>query len=176
MKYLSCAFGLVKLYIFKIFHINKVYGVGKQVIYPSVMLQVGKRSKLILHKNVSIRRETEINVRDDAIVEIGENSFLNSNCIITAHEKIIIGNNVEFGPGVMVFDHDHKFSDGYKNREFNTDEIVIGNNVWIGAGSIILRGTHIGDNCVIAAGSIIKGNYPPETLVYQKRNTIISSI
>ena len=42
--------------------------------------------------------------------------------------------------------------------------IVIGNNVWIGAQSIVLGGVTIGDNCVIAAGSVVTKNIPANTL------------
>lgn len=118
----------------------------------------------------------EICVRDHAEVSIGNNSFINSNCIITAHSKIEIGENVEFGPHVYIFDHDHIYTGGYKNREFVSDSIKIGNNVWIGANTIILRGTEIGDNCVIGAGSVIKGNYKANSLIIQRRNTEIKEI
>lgn len=49
------------------------------------------------------------------------------------------------------------------------DDVVIGDNVWIGANSVILRGSRIGDNAVIAAGTIVKGTVESNTLVYDKR-------
>lgn len=55
--------------------------------------------------------------------------------------------------------------------KFQTSPIVIGNNVWIGANTLILRGTTIGDNCVVAGGSVIRGNYPADTVIVQKRTT-----
>lgn len=48
-------------------------------------------------------------------------------------------------------------------------EVNIGENVWIGANVVILRGTNIGNNSVIAAGSIINGNIPANKIVYQER-------
>lgn len=42
--------------------------------------------------------------------------------------------------------------------------IDIGKNVWIGAGCVILPGTVIGDNAVIAAGSVVRGDVPAEEL------------
>lgn len=47
--------------------------------------------------------------------------------------------------------------------------VSIGNNVWIGANTVILRDSIIGDNAVIAAGSVVKGNIPPNTVYYLKR-------
>ena len=44
-------------------------------------------------------------------------------------------------------------------------EIKIGNNVWIGAKAIILPGINIGDNSVIAAGSVVTKNVAANILV-----------
>lgn len=48
--------------------------------------------------------------------------------------------------------------------------------MWIGAGSIILIGTKIGDNCVIAAGSVVKGEIPAATLVVCKHEMVTKPI
>ena len=52
---------------------------------------------------------------------------------------------------------------------FKTSPVIIGNNVWIGANTVILRGTEIGDNCVIGAGCVIKGKYGANSVIVQKR-------
>lgn len=44
-------------------------------------------------------------------------------------------------------------------------EIKIGDNVWIGAGVIILPGCNIGNNCVIAAGSVVNTDIPNNSMV-----------
>lgn len=44
--------------------------------------------------------------------------------------------------------------------------------MWIGANTVILRGTVIGDNCVIAAWSIVSGTIPRGTLFVQKRESL----
>ncbi|WP_025907747.1 acyltransferase [Priestia flexa] len=94
---------------------------------------------------------------------IGEHCFFNINCSITCLEKIRIGNNCKFGNNVVIVDHDHNFKSS--NPEFVTGSIEIGNNVWIGANVTILRNSVIEDNCVIAAGSVVKG--------YVKRNSLV---
>lgn len=167
------AFGLIKLILCKAYYGSKLRFSIKSFIYPSASIQIGKKALVNLGKSVSIRRNCEINARNGSQIEIGNNTFLNSGCIITAHKSITIGDNVEFGPNVLVFDHDHKFDGGYKAREFECSEIVIGNNVWIGAGSIILRGSKIGNNAVIAAGSIIKMDVPDNSVVIQKRDNYL---
>ena len=63
-----------------------------------------------------------------------------------------------------------------KIRVIDGGTLEIGNNVWIGAGSIILRGAKIEDNCVIAAGTVVKGLVPHDCMCYQKRESNIISI
>ena len=53
---------------------------------------------------------------------------------------------------------------------------MIGNRVWIGANTVILRGTVIGDDCVIGAGSVVKGNVPANSVLVQKRDDEIIKI
>ena len=66
------------------------------------------------------------------------------------------------------------FSAGSENwGSYVETPVVIGNDVWIGANVVIMRGTTIGDQAVIGAGSIVKGNVPAGKVFYQKRETII---
>lgn len=174
IKAIACGIGLTKLVVQKCFNWKRIVMSIRTAVVPSVSIQVGKNAHLILESDVSIRRNCELNVRRDALLKVGKGSFLNSGCIITAHKSITLGEHVELGPNVLIFDHDHKFKEnGYRAKEFECDEIVIGNNVWIGANTVILRGTEIGDNCVIGAGCVVKGKYESGSLVIQKRETTI---
>lgn len=79
-----------------------------------------------------------------------------------------------FGENICIYDHDHNFKMLALVREqgFSCDTVKIGNNVWIGSGCIILKGAIIGDNSVIAAGSIVKGNVDCNSLFYQRRESV----
>ena len=112
-------------------------------------------------------------VRPDAKLAIGDNVKINYNCMIICHKEISIGEGTEFGPFVLIYDHDHDFraEGGLKANKFKYAPVVIGKNVWIGAGAIILRGTTIGDNSVIAAGTVVKGNIDANTILVQKRTS-----
>lgn len=117
--------------------------------------------------NVSARKNCHIESKNGGKVKIGNNCNFNYNCILVAHSCIQIGNNVSIGPNVLFYDHDHNYKSKNWRKEFVTDDIIIGNNVWIGGNVIILKGTIIEDNCVIAAGTILKGEkVSHNTLVY----------
>ena len=47
----------------------------------------------------------------------------------------------------------------------NIAPIVIGKDVWIGSGAILLPGVHVGDGAVVAAGSVVREDVPPRTVV-----------
>ena len=55
--------------------------------------------------------------------------------------------------------------------KFKTAPITIGNNVWMGANALILRGTTIGDNTVVGGGTVVKGDFPANSVIIQKRTT-----
>lgn len=42
--------------------------------------------------------------------------------------------------------------------------IIIGNNVWIGGHSVIIGGVEIGDNSIIASGSVVTKDVPENTI------------
>ena len=86
--------------------------------------------------------------------------------MIHCRSEIKIGNDVQFSPNVLIYDHDHdyKAEGGVKSMKYIETPVSIGNNVWIGANTVILRGASIGDNAVIAAGSIVKGTVPSNCL------------
>lgn len=141
-------------------------------VESSTRISTSHHATLNIGNGFRTRHNVEINVRDNAVVEIGSNVFLNSGCIITAREKVIIGNHTIFGPNVIVYDNDHKVCNGrVLDNEYETAPVTIGSNVWIGAGAVILKGSYIGDHCVIAAGSVIKGRIESNHMVIQKRNT-----
>lgn len=180
-KYIRAAicliYSLIRFNLIKIFHINGFRFTILNLVSPLTEIEIGNKAKLTLGKLVRIRSGSKIKVRDGAKVEIGNNTSLNHNCIFVSYEKITIGRDVQFGPNVLIYDHDHDFraNNGIKELKYKTSPVEIGNNVWIRANVVILRGTNIGDNCVVGAGSVIKGEFKDSSIIYQKRETIINN-
>ena len=163
--------GFVKMLWTKLFHINNFKCNYICSISPLSEITIEKNARLTLGKNFKMRDGAKIRVRNGAECYIGNNSSINSNNIITCRKKIIIGDYVWLSPNVQIYDHDHDYKtlNGIKDNKYITDSIIIGNNVWIGANTIILKGTTIGDNSIIGAGCILKGNYPDKSVIVQKR-------
>lgn len=131
---------------------------------------IDKGAKVEIGKRLSGNDALKIAVRPNAELKIGDRVNFNSNCFVVCRDRIEIGNDVIFGPGCKIYDHDHNYKKRGVERvkSFVTDKIIIGNGCWFGADCVILRGTTIGDNCVFGAGSIIKGEYPSDVVVTQR--------
>ena len=103
---------------------------------------------------------SRIIVDRDAELKI-KSGYMNFNSVIIANKKITIGDGVTIASGVVIRD-----SDSHKTKEEgNTKEINIGNHVWIGTNAIILKGVNIGDNSVVAAGSVVTKDVPKNSMV-----------
>lgn len=137
-------------------------------------IDLAARTKADFGKYLRTRGRCTFNVQEKGELLFGESVFLNEGCQFNCHYKIHIGDGCEFGPNVLIYDHDHIFKGGsLHDGSFAYGEVSIGSNCWIGAGTIILRGTIIGNNSVIAAGSVVKGDIPENSLLIQKRHSCI---
>lgn len=104
----------------------------------------------------------------DGHVKIGDNVFFNNACSINCHVGVVIGDDCLFGENVKIYDHNHRFNlEGAPSRAagFTEAPVSIGDNVWVCANTVICRGVSIGDGCVIAAGAVVRGDVPPNTMV-----------
>lgn len=98
-------------------------------------------------------------------VSIGENFYSNYNLVILAGNKVTFGDNVLIGPDCGIYAAGHPLNVEQRNAGLEyAQPIRIGNNVWIGGGVRILSGVTIGDNTVIAAGSVVTGDIPANVL------------
>ncbi len=169
----SCIWTLIKFSIIKLVRWKEFsFSCPIQRFSPSTNINIHKRSRMVLGKRLRAHTGARLAVTSNAILTIGDNTAINYNCIFVARKKIEIGKNCTFGPNVVIYDHDHDFrgSDIMNGDRFTEKEIYIGNNVWVGANSIILKGAKIGDNSVIAAGTVVMGEVPENSVGYNKKS------
>ncbi|MCG8701138.1 MAG: sugar O-acetyltransferase [Bacteroidales bacterium] len=107
-------------------------------------------------------------------ISIGDNTFVNTNCMFIDDNKISIGKNGLIAPYVQIYTASHplKASDRIVHQGQNTryltstKPVKIGDNVWIGGNSIIFPGVTIGNNVTIGAGSVVTKDIPDNSLAY----------
>lgn len=94
---------------------------------------------------------------------VGDHVFMNFNCIILDCAEVRLGNNVLFGPNVQVYTAYHPVNamERIKGPELAAP-ITIQDNVWVGGGAIICKGTTIGENTTIGAGSVVTRDIPAD--------------
>lgn len=156
----------------KIRCVNRIKVSMIQDIFTSARFCINKPGRLEMDKGCHLKDGVEINISDGGKLYLGAHVCVNSNSHIATRALIKIGERTEIGPNVMIIDHDHDFraKEGLKAEKYKTGSITIGKNVWLGANSVILKDVVLGDNCVVAAGTVVyKGIYEPNTLLYQER-------
>ena len=100
-----------------------------------------------------------------ADTRIGRNVFINQNCTLYDLGGIDIGDDVMIGPNVSLITSGHPIEPSRRQAFTIAKPIVIERNVWIAAGATIIGGVTVGENSVVAAGSVVTKNVPPNTLV-----------
>ena len=98
-------------------------------------------------------------------VEVGDNFFANVNLVILDGAKVRIGNKAFIAPNVGIYTAGHPFDVKQRNEGLEyAFPVTIGDNVWIGAQACILPGVTIGDNTVIAGGSVVTKDIPANVI------------
>lgn len=96
---------------------------------------------------------------------IGENAQIMNGCEMFSTSTINIGKDVLLGAGVKIMDSD--FHELNPNKRLNSGPsfpIIIHNNCWVGIDSLLLKGTEIGENSVVAAKSVVNSNLEANSL------------
>lgn len=93
---------------------------------------------------------------------IGEYVYVNSGTVLYTGNGISIGNDVAIAANCTFapVSHEYKSRDELIRKQgFRPSKggIVIEDDVWIGANCVLLDGAYLRRGCVIAAGSIVRG-------------------
>jgi len=110
---------------------------------------------------------SSISIHGVVLLEVGEDTFIGDNCKVTGGESLVkigsfcdISSNVSFVTG----SHEIDLKGLRLAGEGYSKDIKVGNRVWIGFGSTILCDVNIGDNVIIAAGSLVNKDVPSNTI------------
>jgi acetyltransferase-like isoleucine patch superfamily enzyme len=110
-----------------------------------------------------------------AFTSIGKNVFINHACSFLDLGGITIEDNVLIGPRVNLVTESHPL-DPEDRKALLTKPVTIKRGAWIGAGATILPGVTVGENAVVAAGSVVSRDVPANTVVAGVPAKIVKSI
>jgi acetyltransferase-like isoleucine patch superfamily enzyme len=136
------------------------------VLWPCKIILMKKSLKSV---GTGFRIGPNSQLCDHRLIQIGSNVFFGDGTIIACVVPVTIGNNVMFGPQVMIMAGDHNIAqvgkpmadvhDGGKNIP-----IVIEDDVWIGSRAIILKGVTVSEGSVVGAGSVVTKSTLPYSI------------
>ncbi len=120
--------------------------------FPKVINEGGA----IHTQNCQFYSGVRLEIERGATLVIGNGTYLNRNTLVHVGESVQIGKDCKISWDVVIMDNDGHRLAGKKDSE----PVIIEDGVWIGCRSIILKGVHIGQGAVIAAGSVVTKSVP----------------
>jgi acetyltransferase-like isoleucine patch superfamily enzyme len=140
-----------------------------------------KSGAVKIGKHVSCYAGCSFSIGQNGVCIIGDFTLLNG-ALMMAEERIEIGSHCLISWNVGIADSDFHplepaqrlidakalavfFKDRPPRPKLRTAPVKIGDNVWIGMNAIVLKGVIIGDNSVVAAGSVVTKSVEPNTVV-----------
>ena len=139
-----------------------------------------KKEKIIkkLFGSVGVSPSIEHNFHCDLgyNIYVGDNFYAGYNCTILDMAEVKIGHNCMIGPNVGIYTAGHSIEPKNRNKSGFGIPITIGNDVWVGGSCVILAGVTIGDNSIVAAGSVVTKDVPANTIVAGNPAKVLKSI
>lgn len=138
----SSILGMPRIFSFarRVYWRSRLGGIGRgSRIYPRVVIH--SPLKVVLGDHVSVAEF--VHIWGGGGVTIGNDVMIASHCVITSQT--------------------HNVNPAQRHEDVE-QPVAIGNNVWIGSGATILPGVRIGENSVIAAGSVVTQDVPRNSI------------
>ncbi len=109
-------------------------------------------------------------------ITVGRNVFINQNCTFYDLGGLHIGDDVMISPNASLITTSHAIEPAKRRTTTIGKPIIIENNVWIATGAMVIGGVTIGENSVVAAGSVVTKDVAANTLVGGNPAKVIRSM
>ncbi len=150
------------------------FGAGSCIDFPPATLQ--NVESIHIGRDTLVGRQATLSAGygvggpqlPDRVLVIGDRCMLGARLSITAHEYVEVGDWVYCGQGVFITDASHGYQDPERpiGEQFGSHQpVVIGSGSWIGHGAVVLPGTRLGRNVVVAAGAVVRGEVEDHAVV-----------
>lgn len=124
--------------------------------------------RVIISRRVRILPGVRIETHEGGAILFEENISIGQNFHITSAGKLIIGRDTTISGNVFITDIDHDYKEigtHILNQKFVVSETRIGPNCFIGYGVAIQAGTILGRQCIVGAGSVVRGHFPDYSVI-----------
>lgn len=141
---------------------------------------IGSNNKIEIGCNSTLLNVSFTMHMNDNEIKVGKNFDCHSSTELAALEgtRILIGNDSLFSSNIKFRTGDsHCVLDATSGLRTNkSKDIILGDHVWVGNSVIILKGTIIEDNSIIAIGSVVTGKqFPANSIIGGNPAKVIKS-
>ena len=127
-------------------------------------ISIGDFATLICSSDKKIDISTWQTDKLNGSISLGNYILISPGTSIRSAESIDIGDSTMIASDVVITDSDWHGIYDRTDYVATPKPVKIHKNVWIGERSIILKGTQIGENSIIGAGSVVHGDIPPNSV------------
>jgi acetyltransferase-like isoleucine patch superfamily enzyme len=118
--------------------------------------------------HIALYPGVRLHCRGSGHISVGDGSFLNHHARVFSGARVMLGRNCMISWQTVITDFvgiggDQSFA-----------PVVIEDEVWIGSRAIIMGGTRLGRGCVVAAGSVVKSDFPEGAVIAGRPAEVIS--
>jgi acetyltransferase-like isoleucine patch superfamily enzyme len=131
--------------------------------------QVEMSGNIALGNNCTVGSFTILSTASSARLEVGIDTYINSYTVIGAMETVSIGKHCIFAAFVSITDATHGIDDlsiATKHAPITATPVTIGDNVWLGSGVMVMMGSRIGNDAVVGARSLVRGDLPDRSVSF----------
>ena len=142
--------------------------IGPRVLLRGVKgIELG--SGVTLTDDVWLNVLVELGAASAPGLRIGDNVGLGRRTTVSVAMSVSIGDYSITAPNVLITDHNHAhhLADVPIRLQGITEPkpVVIGSGCWLGANAVVLPGSIIGHSSVVGANAVVRGTYPPHSLL-----------
>ncbi len=138
------------------------------VIYNERYIAIGEDALIGPNVCLTAGIGPEQTMLSNPVVTIGRKCIIGRGSHVIGHWSIVLGDEIQTGPYVYITDQNH----GYEGLDIpvgwqtpSEAAVEIGSGSWLGANVVILPGTKLGRNTVVAAGAVVRGEFPDHVVL-----------
>lgn len=110
-------------------------------------------------------------------IQVGCNVRIGNNLLLNCGSEVLIGDDVTISANVFIGTTDVEITTSLHQsfRDWPTIErpVSIGSGCFIGFGAVLLPGTRLGNGCVVGANAVVRGEFPPGSVIVSPSSHIL---
>jgi serine acetyltransferase len=138
------------------------------VVYNERYLSIGDETLIGPNVCLTAGISGEQEMLSSPVVSIGKKCIIGRGSHIIGHWSIQLGDEIQTGPYVYITDQNHSYENPDEPVGWQTATVAavrIGSGSWLGANVVILPGTVLGRNTTVAAGAVVRGEFPDHVVL-----------